>query len=64
MRGRLEAAFPGLTNPGDWRRRDILKCLGGALALAGLDGCERMPDEEALPFVVQPEGEEPGIARY
>ena len=35
-----------------------------ALALAGLDGCERVPDEDALPFVEQPEGEVPGIARF
>ncbi|EZP74468.1 hypothetical protein BV96_00558 [Sphingomonas paucimobilis] len=65
FRARISAAFPALAQqPGDWRRRDILKCLGGALALAGLDGCERAPDEEALPFVEQPEGEEPGIARF
>ena len=62
---RLGEAFPALAgSAGDWRRRDILKCLGGALALAGLDGCERVPDEDALPFVEQPEGEVPGIARF
>ena len=65
FRERLGAAFPALAQgAGDWRRRDILKCLGGAIALAGLDGCERAPDEEALPFVEQPEGSEPGIARF
>lgn len=65
FREKIGAAFPALAQgSGDWRRRDILKCLGGAIALAGLDGCERAPDEEALPFVEQPEGEEPGIARY
>ena len=37
--------------------------LGGALAIAGLDGCERAPDEDALPYVEQPEGEVPGVAR-
>ena len=62
---RLAERFPALaTGPGDWRRRDLLKCMGGALALAGLDGCERSPDEEALPYVVQPEDEVPGIARF
>lgn len=65
MRDRLAQAFPAIAGAGaDWRRRDILKCLGGALAMAGLDGCERSPDEEALPYVVQPEGETPGIARH
>ena len=62
---RLAAEFPALASGGgEWRRRDILKCLGGALAIAGLDGCERAPDEDALPYVVQPEGEVPGIARF
>lgn len=64
FRTALAERFPALAGPGDWRRRDILKCLGGALAIAGLDGCERLPDEDALPFVEQQEGETPGIARY
>lgn len=64
FRERLAREFPALAGAGDWRRRDILKCLGGALAIAGLDGCERAPDEDALPYVVQPEGEVPGIARF
>lgn len=64
FRERLGREFPALAGAGDWRRRDILKCLGGALAIAGLDGCERAPDEDALPYVVQPEGEVPGIARF
>ncbi|MGJ0239905.1 TAT-variant-translocated molybdopterin oxidoreductase [Novosphingobium fluoreni] len=64
FRERLAEEFPALAGAGDWRRRDILKCLGGALAIAGLDGCERAPDEDALPYVVQPEGELPGIARF
>jgi len=65
IRAEIERRFPSIARAAsDWRRRDILKCLGGALALAGLDGCERVPDGDALPFVEQPEGEEPGIARY
>ncbi len=55
----LDLAFPH-----DWERRDILRWLGGALALAGLDGCERQPDERALPYVEEPEGVSPGIARF
>lgn len=65
MRKRLDDAFPALASgTGDWRRRDILKCLGGALAIAGLDGCERAPAGDALPFVEQADGVEPGIARF
>lgn len=65
FRDRIGAAFPALAQgAADWRRRDILKCLGGAIALAGLDGCQRVPDEEAMPFVEQPEGAAPGIARF
>jgi len=64
FQARLARRFPAIArHAGDWRRRDILKCLGGAVALAGLDGCERAPDEEALPFVEAPEGHVPGIAR-
>ncbi len=65
FRAQLAERFPALArHAGDWRRRDILKCLGGAVALAGLDGCERAPDEEALPYMETPEGATPGIARY
>ena len=48
---------------GDWRQRDILKCLGGAVALASWTDAERAPDEEALPFAEAPEGYLPGVAR-
>ena len=64
FRERLQREFPALAGGApEWRRRDLLKCLGGALALAGLDGCGRAPDAEALPYVVQPDGAVPGIAR-
>lgn len=45
-------------------RREVMKCMGAALALAGITGCERQPDECALPFVVEPEGTEPGVSRF
>ena len=65
FRKRIAAEFPGLAaEAGNWQRRDLLKCLGGALALAGLDGCERVPDQRALPYVRTPEGAEPGVPRY
>lgn len=54
---------PSILGVADLQRRDLLKWLGGALALAGLDGCERQPDERALPYVVEPEGTVIGIPR-
>jgi Fe-S-cluster-containing dehydrogenase component len=35
-------------------RRTFLKFIGASLALAGVDGCTRMPAEKILPFVLQP----------
>ena len=58
------AEFPSLTTAADWKRRDILKCMGAAIALAGLDGCERQPDERAFPYVRQAAGETLGEARF
>jgi len=64
FRRKLRQKFPALFGTAaEFNRRDLLKCLGGTIALAGLDGCEREPDEEALPYVVQPEGMVPGEAR-
>ena len=36
------------------KRRDFLKLLGAALALAGLSGCAHQPDETIVPYVNQP----------
>ena len=45
----------------DVSRRSFLKFLGASLALAGLDGCTRIPAEEILPYVNQPPELIPGI---
>ncbi|MEO7986443.1 MAG: 4Fe-4S dicluster domain-containing protein, partial [Gemmatimonadales bacterium] len=45
----------------DFSRRSFLKALGASLALAGLDGCTRMPAEKILPFVHQPPEFTPGV---
>ena len=45
----------------DFTRRTFLKALGASIALAGLDGCTRMPAERILPFVIQPSEFTPGI---
>src|SRR5690242_18281040 len=36
-------------------RRTFLKVMGASLALAGLYGCTRRPDEKIVPYVRQPE---------
>jgi molybdopterin-containing oxidoreductase family iron-sulfur binding subunit len=65
FRARVADEFPWLGRLAEGlNRRDLIKCLGGALALAGLDGCERRPDERALPYVETPEGAVPGVPRY
>jgi hypothetical protein len=33
----------------DLTRRDFLKLLGASIALAGLDGCTRIPGEKIVP---------------
>ncbi len=45
----------------DVSRRTFLKLLGASLALAGVDGCTRMPGEKILPFVHQPPEFTPGV---
>jgi len=47
------AAFAGV---GETGRRQLLQAMGASLALAGLTGCTSdEPDEQALPYVRQPE---------
>jgi molybdopterin-containing oxidoreductase family iron-sulfur binding subunit len=58
----VEAEFPSLTGRLDWARRDVLKALGAAVALAGLAGCA--PDERAVPYVEAPEFLIPGRPKY
>jgi molybdopterin-containing oxidoreductase family iron-sulfur binding subunit len=62
FRARLEEHFPALARF-DLARRDILKCLGATLAIAGLDGCSRQADETAMPFVNDPDGG-PGAEKH
>ncbi len=37
-------------------RRDFLKLMAASLALAGISGCGRAPEEHIVPYVKQPEG--------
>jgi MoCo/4Fe-4S cofactor protein with predicted Tat translocation signal len=45
-------------------RRHFFKMMGASLALAGLTGCTRQPDEKIVPYVKAPEGEIPGRPLY
>jgi molybdopterin-containing oxidoreductase family iron-sulfur binding subunit len=45
-------------------RRDFLKLAGAGLALAGLDGCSRMPAEHILPYVDNRPELTPGTGQY
>src|SRR6185437_16076326 len=43
-------------------RRSFLKYIGASMALAGLDGCTRMPGEKILPYVIEPPELTPGMS--
>jgi MoCo/4Fe-4S cofactor protein with predicted Tat translocation signal len=51
--------FPRQAGAGEWvdavSRRGFLKVMGASLALAGLAGCTKQPDEPIYPYVKQPE---------
>src|SRR5579859_5898219 len=51
--------FPRQAGSGEWvdavSRRGFLKVMGASLALAGLAGCTKQPDEAIFPYVKQPE---------
>jgi MoCo/4Fe-4S cofactor protein with predicted Tat translocation signal len=58
----LEREFPRQA-PRDMEplaRRDFLKLMGAALALAGVSGCAYQPTEKIVPYVQQPEEIVPG----
>src|SRR5437868_2396350 len=48
---------------GELSRRDFVKLLSASLALAGLDGCTKLPTEKILPYIDQPELT-PGVAQH
>src|SRR5438874_5179550 len=62
MARRLGLAFPA-SGADALGRRGFMKLLGASLALAGLDGCSRMPPRDILPYVDQPELT-PGMPLY
>ena len=57
----MEEEFPrqSMAGVGEWvdavSRRGFLKVMGASMALAGLAGCTKQPDEPIFPYVKQPE---------
>ena len=51
--------FPRQAGAGEWvdavSRRGFLKVMGASLAMAGLAGCTKQPDEPIYPYIRQPE---------
>jgi MoCo/4Fe-4S cofactor protein with predicted Tat translocation signal len=45
-------------------RRGFLKVMGASLGLAGMTGCVKLPKEEIVPYVRQPENVVPGRPKY
>ena len=60
--------FPRQAMQGEWvdavSRRGFLKVMGASLALAGLAGCTKQPDEPIYPYIKQPEDLVLGQAKY
>jgi len=55
----MREEFPRQAGAGEWvdavSRRGFLKVMGASLALAGLAGCTKQPDEPVYPYIKQPE---------
>src|ERR1700677_1647704 len=45
-------------------RRGFLRLMGASLAMAGMSGCTKLPLQEIVPYVRQPEEVVPGIPMY
>ena len=62
----LHAEFPRLASAMDNAvdRRRFLQLMGASIALAGLAGCTKQPDEKIIPYVKQPEVLVPGEPLY
>jgi molybdopterin-containing oxidoreductase family iron-sulfur binding subunit len=63
----LHREFPRQA-PSEWDdsvdRRDFLRLMAASLALAGLSGCGRAPDQYIVPYVKQPDGVVPGNPQF
>jgi MoCo/4Fe-4S cofactor protein with predicted Tat translocation signal len=63
----LHREFPRQA-PSEWDdsvdRRDFLRLMAASLALAGLSGCGRAPEQYIVPYVKQPDGLVPGNPQF
>src|SRR5437867_1968565 len=63
----LHREFPRQA-PSEWDdsvdRRDFLRLMAASLALAGLSGCGRAPEQYIVPYVKQPDGVVPGNPQF
>ena len=66
FREALEREFPHQASEWDDPdgRRNFLKVMGASIALAGLTGCTRQPEEKIVPYVKAPEQIVPGRPLY
>jgi molybdopterin-containing oxidoreductase family iron-sulfur binding subunit len=62
FRERLHNEFPSAVEAitDETTRRTFMKLMGASMALAGLTGCTRQPEEKIVPYVRQPEELVPG----
>jgi len=59
----LKSEFPAVAQLFDTDRRNLLKVMAASLALGGLAGCDVKRSDEAVPYVIQPDGMMPNDAR-
>jgi MoCo/4Fe-4S cofactor protein with predicted Tat translocation signal len=66
IRDALEREFPRQASEWDdpEGRRHFLKVMGASIALAGITGCTRQPEEKIVPYVKAPEQVVPGRPLY
>lgn len=68
LREQRRAAWSAVLDAGasdTFARREFLRRMGAAMALAGLGACTRAPERKILPYVEQPPEVRPGVAvRY
>jgi MoCo/4Fe-4S cofactor protein with predicted Tat translocation signal len=63
---KLHREFPRFASQwtDDLSRRSFLKVMGASVALAGAAGCFKRPQQQIVPYVVQPEMITPGISLH
>jgi molybdopterin-containing oxidoreductase family iron-sulfur binding subunit len=64
LRRELAERFPRFAPLFDADRRQFLKLMSASLALAGLTGCSREPQEAILPYTYAPRGQVAGEPRF